>query len=378
MTIATINVHLLESANELNSSRATTVIVTNLKEDYANLSLESDLVKFGLKLQKEDDLNALKFIATTLTPTLDQGSSLEFYVPVGDGSQRKIVLVALPTALSRDNSPARPHALTNVIKSIKYTGDLVVILNSATKDIAYAQACAVGRNFPIFTLKSTATNPTNTLHIIVNCKEKIESTFPTIVSNTIANIRSVQRLVDTPPNILHTDAYVEECRKVYSTLGGCSIQVIQGRDLEAAGFGGIWNVGKASEHLPALVVLSYSPSIAIPGTKSVCLVGKGITYDTGGLSIKTPTTSMAGMKEDMAGSAAVLGAFATLVSNDLYLSSQTDATGRLQKPLHALLCISENSVGPLSTRPDDVVTFLSGKTVEVFHGYYCTAKLLTS
>ncbi|RYH05734.1 hypothetical protein EON65_43910 [archaeon] len=77
-------------------------------------------------------------------------------------------------------------------------------------------------------------------------------------------------------------------------------------------------------------------------------------YDTGGLSIKTPTTSMAGMKTDMAGSAAVLGAFAAAVT-----------TGELTRPLHALLCIAENSVGPLSTRPDDVHRLLSGKTVEV-------------
>jgi probable aminopeptidase NPEPL1 len=89
-------------------------------------------------------------------------------------------------------------------------------------------------------------------------------------------------------------------------------------------------------------------------TKSICLVGKGIVYDTGGLSIKTPTTSMCGMKNDMGGSAAVLGAFIAAVKS-----------GNLKSPLHALLCIAENSVDSKSIRNDDILTMLSGKTVEV-------------
>jgi probable aminopeptidase NPEPL1 len=171
---------------------------------------------------------------------------------------------------------------------------------------------------------------------------------------SIENVRLVQRLVDAPPNLLHTDAYVAICQGVATKLG-CEIKILQGKNLEDGGFGGIWGVGKASEHLPALVILSYYPSTAGKDTPSVCLVGKGIVYDTGGLSIKTPGSSMAGMKMDMAGSAAVLGAFATAVTVGAVTT----------RPLHALLCIAENSVGPLSTRPDDVHTMLSGKTVEV-------------
>ena len=79
----------------------------------------------------------------------------------------------------------------------------------------------------------------------------------------------------------------------------------------------------------------------------------------GGLSIKTPTSSMAGMKMDMGGSAAVLGSFVCAVK-----MHQT-TTRKLLKPLHALLCIAENSVDERSMRPDDVITLLSGRTVEV-------------
>lgn len=73
-------------------------------------------------------------------------------------------------------------------------------------------------------------------------------------------------------------------------------------------FGGIWGVGKAAENLPALVVLSYKPTGA---SKTIAMVGKGIVYDTGGLSIKS-SAGMPTMKCDMAGSAAILGTYFSL------------------------------------------------------------------
>ena len=83
------------------------------------------------------------------------------------------------------------------------------------------------------------------------------------------------------------------------------------------------------------------------------MVGKGIVYDTGGLSIKLPP-NMCSMKTDMGGSAACLGAFDCLVRK-----------GGLRVPVHALLCIAENAVDAVSTRPDDVHILLSGKVVFV-------------
>merc|ERR1712136_421546 len=99
------------------------------------------------------------------------------------------------------------------------------------------------------------------------------------------------------------------------------------------GFGGIYGVGKAAVNPPALAVLSYKPKGA---TRTVAWVGKGIVYDTGGLSIKGKT-AMPGMKRDCGGAAAILGVFR----------------------------LAENSVGPLATRPDDIHTLYSGRTVEI-------------
>ena len=246
--------------------------------------------------------------------------------------------------------------MATIIKSSKGKKDLVVVLAPSDDSYLFAQAVAIARQFPEYS--STSGTTATDLAVEVVLSPQHDATYAAKnaamlvdVANVSRGIRMACRLVDTPPNILHSDAYVEECRAVAAKLGNCEIKVIQGRDLEQQGFGGLWGVGKASEQLPALVILSHVPK-GQEQTKSVCLVGKGIVYDTGGLSIKTPT-GMPGMKTDMGGSAAVLGAFEAAVSSGV--------TG----PFHALLCIAENSVGPAATRPDDVHVMLSGKTVEV-------------
>lgn len=99
------------------------------------------------------------------------------------------------------------------------------------------------------------------------------------------------------------------------------------------GFGGIYSVGQAATHPPIFACFSYTPKNA---TESIALVGKGIVYDTGGLTLKGKT-AMPSMKIDMAGAAGVLSAFCTLVK-----------AGFTQN-LHCLLCIAENHISPEAT-----------------------------
>lgn len=291
-----------------------------------------------------------------LKPQSETASTVEFLLPSAQEGNPfvKFVVAVLPTACSRHNTPSNAHALGNVVKANKGSGDVVVVISPNSVESAFAQACAAGRHFSQFSMKSGKSAPVATSVDLVIDTEPQPEELLTSIRSTISNIRLAQRLVDTPPNILHVDGYIAEARAVAAQLD-CTVTVIQGKDLEAQGFGGLFGVGKASEHPPALVVLSHVPKGVDPSTPSVCLVGKGIVYDTGGLSIKTPTTSMAGMKTDMGGSAAVLGAFAAALTNGQTLTA----------PLHALLCIAENSVDERSIRPDDILTMLSGKTVEV-------------
>lgn len=130
-----------------------------------------------------------------------------------------------------------------------------------------------------------------------------------------------------------------------------AVEVLDEQALQSQGYGGVWGVGKGSDRPPRVVRLTYAPDGA---ARTVALVGKGITFDTGGLSLKPPA-SMVGMKFDMAGAATVLAV--------------VTAAARLGLPVSVdgWLCIADNMPSGRATRPGDVVTILDGTTVEVLN-----------
>ncbi len=158
-------------------------------------------------------------------------------------------------------------------------------------------------------------------------------------------------LSETPPNIA-TPAYIADLARKMAKQTGLSCRVIEGKELEKERLVGLINVGKASENKPCLIRLEYTPRSG--RTKPpVVLVGKTMTYDTGGLSLKV-NNGMVGMKRDKDGGCAVLGAMhaiATAVKPD--------------RRVVALLAAAENSISDEAYRPDDVLTYRNGVTVEI-------------
>jgi leucyl aminopeptidase len=141
-------------------------------------------------------------------------------------------------------------------------------------------------------------------------------------------------------------------RAVESVAGlPVEVTVLDEDALAEGGYGGILGVGRGSDRPPRLVRLEYAPADA---ARSVALVGKGITFDTGGLSIK-PAASMVGMKYDMCGAATVLAVI------------RAAATLRLPVHVTAWMCIADNMPSGRATRPGDVVRTLDGTTVEVLN-----------
>jgi leucyl aminopeptidase len=128
--------------------------------------------------------------------------------------------------------------------------------------------------------------------------------------------------------------------------------VLDKAQLTEQGFGGILAVGKGSANEPRFIVIEYGKAQA--GTPTVCLVGKGLTFDSGGLSLK-PADAMETMKSDMGGAAAVFGAL--------------QVAAELKLPLHVvgLVSAAENMPSSTAYRPGDIVTTLSGKTIEVLN-----------
>jgi len=157
-------------------------------------------------------------------------------------------------------------------------------------------------------------------------------------------------LANEPPNVLFPDSFAKRVVAKLRPLG-VKISVMDDKMLTKKGFGALMAVGKASEQLPRLVVMEYKGPKAKAG-KPVALVGKGITFDSGGYSIKTGD-GMVDMKFDMAGAAAVAGAMMALAAS--------------KAPVHvvAALAMAENMISDEGYRPSDVLTSLSGQTIEV-------------
>eukprot|EP00731_Ephydatia_muelleri_P026051 Em0018g151a len=268
----------------------------------------------------------------------------------------KASVAGLSNVVSRHNTPSVAHFLVKMLQAEKKSGEQTAVVVVCRQSEVFASGCAVARCFPRYTRvshlqsKKAASIVQVTFLVIQDTGDTSAVADMDIqcLNDVCKAIRFTQEIVDAPCNEMHTDAFLDRVREVGAELSITPL-IIQGRELEIGGFGGIYGVGKAAIHQPALAVLSHTP----PGaTKTICWVGKGIVYDTGGLSLKAPT-SMPGMKRDCGGAAGILGAF--------YVAVKQGFT----QNLHAVFCLAENSVGPLATRPDDIHKLYSGKTVEI-------------
>ena len=258
----------------------------------------------------------------------------------------KLVACVLPDNASHHNCALRPDALTSLVRKASAGAarvGIVVVLEDAAD--ALAGGVAAARAFSLFHGKG---NDDEERSVAVSLLPLFGEVDLDRVARVAEGARLAGRLVDTPPSVLNTVAFAAEAEAVARDVGA-EITIIDSEALRDGGFGGLWGVGKAATFGPKLAILSHTPKGA---QRTIALVGKGIVYDTGGLSIKGKD-HMPGMKIDMGGAAGVLGAFATAVR------------GGFADNLHCLLCLAENSVGPDATRPDDILTMYSGKTVEV-------------
>ena len=157
-------------------------------------------------------------------------------------------------------------------------------------------------------------------------------------------------LSNEPANALHPADLAAAARRLLDGKG-VTVTVRDEQQLAREGFGGIIGVGQGADHPPRLIELRYAPEGA---SGEVVLVGKGITFDSGGLSLK-PADSMKTMKTDMSGAAAVLATMSALAELDVKV------------PVTGYLASAENMPSGSATRPGDVLTMKNGKTVEVLN-----------
>ncbi|MDI9640886.1 leucyl aminopeptidase family protein [Kamptonema cortianum] len=159
-------------------------------------------------------------------------------------------------------------------------------------------------------------------------------------------------LANTPPNIATPSWLADQARKISEEHSHLSVRVFEGPDLESEQLTGLMNVGRASVNKPCMIRIAYNPP-GSEGKKPVVLVGKAITFDAGGFTLKS-RNSLVGMKIDKAGGCAMMGAMKAIAS-----------TVQPNFPVVALIMAAENLISENAYRPDDVLTFRNGVTVEI-------------
>ncbi len=171
------------------------------------------------------------------------------------------------------------------------------------------------------------------------------------INSIVTAIFNARDLVNEPSNIM-TPEKLAIVAKEYSEKYGFDISIYEEEAIKELNMNAFLAVSQASVNKPRLIVMKYHNN---PSSKEILgLVGKGLTYDSGGLSIK-PTDSMLTMKSDMAGAAAVLSTMCCISSQDLKIN------------VTAVIAACENSISGNAYRPGDILTTMAGKTVEIMN-----------
>lgn len=261
-------------------------------------------------------------LGTTAKLPLGQGALL--VIGVGD----ELDLREFGAAVARENSSA------GVIAPVASTADLHKLV----------EGLLLGGKTPSRYKKDTT--PAPNFEVVVPA-ELLGSDLSAL-EDVCAQIVAVREVINMPANDIYPEALAQFAKESAAGLP-VEVEIWDENRLAQERCGGILSVGKGSVRPPRLVKLSYRG-----GGKHIALVGKGITFDTGGLSLK-PAEGMVGMKYDMAGSASVLA----VVLGVARLGLKINVTG--------FMCLAENMPSGSATRPGDIITIRNGKTVEVLN-----------
>lgn len=291
---------------------------------------------FGLNL-----LDELSFFSPT-------GKSGElFEIPVSDSSSETDRLFLVGMGDQSGNAARTAGAAIGR----KVRGKNVSMYSACAMSEVKSHTISIALGAWIWNLKSDKKPDSPT--IFVGCKDAQKVKDAAVIAKAICRARD---LIHTPANI-KTPIWVANQAKLFAKGTGLTVEVFTGNALKE--FGGLRAVGGSSPKPgPCMIKVSYQPKLKkelIKALPHVVLVGKGITFDTGGVSLKRPYDTMMAMKSDMAGSAAILATLTALED----LAPNVRVT--------ALMMMAENALSGTAQRPSDVIKHYGGTTVEVIN-----------
>ena len=292
-------------------------------------------------------------VARRLVRTSASGARSEgVWIDLEHDQPAAVLLLGLGAGTSADIR----RAAASAVRRLRGTDHVLVL---ATRDFddetlrAFTEGLLLGTGTPTWA-SNPPMGPPEHVHLAVADEERGRGAVAAGLTHARATL-SARQLIHTPSNMKDPAWMVERAREA-AAADGLAVRTWDVPGLERDGFGGILAVGAGSSRPPRLVQLDWAPDGQDPaGMRHVVLVGKGITFDSGGLSLKAPDMQVA-MKTDMSGAAvvcAVLGALPALAPASVRVT--------------ALMCLAENLPGAGAARPGDVVTHHGGLTSEVLN-----------
>ncbi|CAB4874228.1 MAG: leucyl aminopeptidase [Actinobacteria bacterium] len=331
------------------------------KDDVLVLGLVSTNDKGGLAIESGDLAIDTKSLLISLGDMGATGAADEITKLPGN-SVRLIVFTGLGKKSKTYSHETLRRAAGAASRSLSGTDSATVAL--PTSDIASLSAVAEGAALGAYVFSefrgSTKSDQKAAIKTITfYSKFATSAEAKTVLSRAkiIADYTFLVRdLINTPPSHLTPDSFTKKIASAVRSAGGLKaglkISVLDEKQLKSQGFGGIIGVGQGSANPPRLLHISYTPKSTV--NKRFAFIGKGITFDTGGLALK-PALGMEAMKSDMSGAAAVCAATIAIAALKLPVAIETWAP------------LAENMPSDKATRPSDIITIFGGKTIEVLN-----------
>ena len=321
------------------------------------------LVVFAWKGKKEDEVifspEALK-VDAAMGGLLNQTTKEEGFFPEagktfiihtnGSIAASRVLLVGIESTVAKTQTAAAAAAKRAKAGKAKR---IAVALPSDISAQAIVEGIILG-NYQFIRHKTVGVNKIQSIEEcnILTAANKLNAVHEAVGKGQIVAqaVIMARDLVNEPPSITTPTYLADVAKSLAKGSKNISCEILSKPEMAKLGMGGLLGIARGSDEEPKFIKLSYKGS----ARKTVALIGKGIMFDTGGLSLK-PAGSMETMKLDMAGAAAILGVFSVLE----ILKPKAQVVG--------LLAVTENMLGPKSVKPGDIVKIMNGKTVEILN-----------
>lgn len=307
-----------------------------------------------------NDAGMEKALKTRIDSILESGDfkgKADSSLPIIGGPEGNALLLGLGKEEKSDASTFR-NAGAKLVSSKKYLGNAFTVRlpSESSQDLlAFVEGCYLrDYKYDEYLSKDDEEDEDSEISVFIYAGEKSSSLEDEIktIEGVTKGVFTSRDLGNCPPNDMYPMAYAERAREMAKGYDNLVVEVINYEEALSQGMGGLIGVGKGSSRKPCMVFFKLNHDTT--SGKAPTIVGKGITFDTGGISLK-PGQNMDEMKYDMGGSTVVFGLMQAL--------AETGYEGRVT----GIACMAENMPSADATRPGDVLTSYSGKTIEVLN-----------